>query len=182
MKKIRKVVAMCIAIMSAVSAISLSVAAVEKDFSSYYNSPSCRTGEWVSLRSSQCANLKSNYTKPDAGNAGVYFYTTNVGLSSNFARSKTRTGIIEVYEADLFNNDDYVCRYKGYFYERQSDGLYGMHSFSRVDTAKTPDGKVPVIETEKGVELYLKFYLEMDKDDKSQNVDAKLFMYRLWIE
>ena len=57
--------------MSAVSAISLSVAAVEKKFSPYYNSPACTTDTWVSLRSSQCPQLTSSFDKPDAGNAGL---------------------------------------------------------------------------------------------------------------
>ncbi len=180
MKKIRKVVAMCIAIMSAVSAISLSVAAVEKKFSPYYNSPACTSDTWVSLRSSQCPQLTSSFDKPDAGNAGAYFYATGVGLSSSFVRTSSRTGEIVVYEADKYNSDDLVCTYTGYFSVR--NGLYRMNQYSRTNAPNGANGKVPVIEDQPGVELYLKYKINKIDGDLSQNIPYRLFEYRLWVE
>lgn len=121
--------------------------------------------------------MTSQFTEPDSGNVGVYFYYTDVGLAEDaFEWDPTRTGRIRVYEGDLNNEDDIVVDYIGYFSERS--GLYRMNTYARSEYYPDPE----VLEYESGLEVYISVNIESHDDDITRNVPAGLFSYRFWVD
>ncbi len=171
----RKIVAV---LMAMVLMCTASVIVAEaRSLSSYYDSKTCVTDEWTSFEGDRDIQMTSQFTEPDSGNVGVYFYYTDVGLAEDaFEWDPTRTGRIRVYEGDLNNEDDIVVDYIGYFSERS--GLYRMNTYARSEYYPDPE----VLEYESGLEVYISVNIESHDDDITRNVPAGLFSYRFWVD
>lgn len=174
MKKFRKAIAIAVVAVSLVSLLGVGIFA--KSFSDYYDSLALKAGSWVSFRDSQCANLTSQFNPPDTGNAGVYFYIPNTGVTEEgIYHSNNRKAYMELYEADITNPDDYCCKYIGEFAE--INGVYRVFYYSRQNADQVED-----IEDDNHVELYLKIYVTIDSRDSTRNINAGILKYRIWVE
>lgn len=172
----RKIVAV---LMAMVLMCTASVIVAEaRSLSSYYDSLACETGTWTSFEDSQKVSMTSQFSEPDSGNAGVYFFYSDVGLPEDmFEWDETRIGEIRLYEADYKNDDDIVVDYIGYFSIRDN-GLYRMNTYSRSEYYGSPAD----LEYESGLELYISVRIQSHIDDSTENVPAGLFCYQFWVD
>ncbi len=176
MKKRNRIISSFLVIALVFMALSMSVSA--RNYSSYYNSPSCVAGTEYSCRNSQTANLTSQYPEPDSGNAGVYFYVSSVGLSNEtYVWDTTREVTVKLYEDDAWNSDDYVCKYTGTFVIRTNTGLYQPSNWWRTDP-----NDVVTIEDTSNLELYITICIEVRAADTSHNIPQGLLLYRIWAD
>ena len=120
--------------------------------------------------------MTSQFNPPDTGNAGVYFYTPNVGITEEgIYHTNNRKAYMELYEADRTNPDDYCCKYIDEFAE--INGVYRVYYYSRQNADEVED-----IEDDNHVELYLKIYVTIDSRDSTRNINAGILKYRIWVE
>ena len=176
MKKTNRWVSCLLAVALLFTAFTLTINA--RVYSIQYNSPSVVAGTEYSCKNSQMVNLTSQFSNPDSGNAGVYFYVTSVGLDyETYYWDTTRKMYVYLYEYDALNADDYVCKYTGSFSIRSDTGLYQPYYWGRTDM-----DDVEVIETNSGLELYLTLYVETRDADTTHNVPQGLIRYCIWAD
>lgn len=116
-------------------------------------------------------NLTSTQARVYGGDAGVWRYQSNVGLSDSFNHSDTRTMTYQVWEMDSGSSTHFRTYRATFAYE---NGLY----FPNETTITYISGEE--IEADSQLELFIKYYVMTDSKDTSKYIPDKFIMYKFW--
>lgn len=139
--------------------------------SGFYNSPTATAGQRKS-----CPDVVKLIPTLEGdiygGDAGIWFFYTNVGLQASFYRDDTRVCRMECWESD---NDkaDWVRTHTCTF--GMSNGYY-RPAYNHKDL-EVSDQK---IESDGTLELYMVFKVNTHPNDTSRNVPKGLISYCFW--
>ena len=178
MKSYKKTV---IAILLAVVLCSMAcieVFADDHDYSEYLYSSQYVTNTW---KEEPVQTLTSQFSNPDTGTVGVYFYAHDYNMRDGFIRDLSRTATIMLMERDNSDADGYrddeVCEYTGYF-DIDDLGNYSIMYYSREELYDEAE----IIEYGSTVELYISVIVQRISGDTTNNISAGLLYYRYWID
>ena len=166
-----------------IAAVLCSMACVEVfadhyDYSSYFYSLQYVTN---TSKAEPVQTLTSQFSNPDTGTVGVYFYAHDYNMRDGFIRDLSRTATIMLMEKDKSDADGYiddeVCEYTGYF-DYDADGNYRIVSYSREELYDEAE----IIEYGSTVELYISVIVQRISGDTTNNISAGLLYYRYWID
>lgn len=168
-KSILKIVSLVVASVVTIGAIILPVHAENITSMYYTNSSTAGSYATESVHSLSSSTLSSVY----GGDTGIWVFTGNSGLQASFSYKNGRTCDVQCWEKDYGGKDTFVRAYTGYF--NMENGVYLINMFS--------DGIINknCIESDSSVDLYMKYRVNTNVNDKSKSVPARVLRYRFWI-
>lgn len=164
-KKLRYILSVCI-----ILSLCMSITAFAENTTTMKSSPSATAG---SYKTDSTYNLaySSSYSHVCGGDIGTWFYTSSVGLQSGFYRSSSRKLYVDLYEKDDSSTSK-ARSYTGTFSEE--NGVYRPRVYSITYTNSSE------VESDGRLELFIKFKVGTNSQDKSTAVPSGLFNYKFW--
>ncbi len=143
----------------------------------YYHSNATASGTWETEGTKK---LESRQSMVYAGDCGVWFYIPSVGMEASYSWTESRKVQIECIEEDFRDPDVHFRTYEGTFGVRY--GLYQPCSYRCVWThpISETDTQTGLIESSSGLELFIRFRVDICSGDTSRYVPKGILVYRYW--
>lgn len=177
MKQIKKLFTLLVIIAVSLNSFLTTVFAGEYVTSTYIDSQAMTAGEWWSGYDAHITPVTAYYKDPEVydSQVGIWFYSPDYGLSTEFYRSDERVAAIQLKEDDAGSNENELIRtYVGRFDVDEQNRYVPMY-FSNTGSS------VVLIEDNPTVELYIRVKVNTHISDYGDYVRSGILCYKYWV-
>ena len=175
--KVNRIISITLSVILMVTLLCSNVSANElpmpRASTDIFRTPEMTAGEeWSGYAEDEVHDLVCSKDSLSGEDIHIYFYATGVGLSEDFSRDTSRTGLITVKDDDPGSNPNEVLFTRtGTFSEE--NGIYRMREWSSRSDVNTEE-----VEDNDTLELYILVYIQTKLDDHSTYIPANFLAYR----